>query len=146
MTLKEFGNSLETTPFWKEGFVIWFFNLLPAFLAVLTIATFFLMKKFHNSQIRKVIIAFSLVIGISLLAGIWSYNIERFDLKIQTQQVNLGFKAKVALIADLHIGRFKDKTWMERVINETNKIENLDAVLVAGDWTYWPKDISKEGL
>jgi uncharacterized protein len=88
----------------------------------------------------------SLVVACGLLLGIWGNSFERFDLKVNTQQVNLGFKTKVALFSDIHIGRFKDKNWVEKVINETNKIENLDAVLVAGDWTYWPKDISKEGF
>jgi uncharacterized protein len=146
MTLKEFANSLETAPFWKEGFVIWFFNLLPFFLVIVVIVSFFLLKKIDKPLVRKKIIALSLIIGISLLAGILGSSFERFDLKVQTQQVNLGFKAKVALFSDIHIGRFKDKAWVEKVINETNKIENLDAIVVAGDWTYWPKDISKEGF
>jgi uncharacterized protein len=146
MTIKQLGNMLESTTFWKEGFVIGFFNLFPIFLLLLVIYTWWILKNKLNVWTPVATLVISFLLGLSIILGIWGYNFERFDLHVETQQVNLGFKAKVAIFSDIHIGRFKDKNWLERVINETNKIENLDAVLVAGDWTYWPKDISKEGF
>jgi uncharacterized protein len=146
MTLKQLGNMLESTPFWKEGLVNVFFGLLPVFLVVLLLATFWITRTIDSEIWKKIVYGLSIVVACGLLLGIWGNSFERFDLRVETQQVNLGFKAKVALFSDIHIGRFKDKNWVEKVINETNKIENLDAVLVAGDWTYWPKDISKEGF
>jgi uncharacterized protein len=146
MTLKEFGNSLESTPFWKEGFVNMFFGLLPVFLIILIVGTIWVNRRIVDRFWQRLLNIVSLILAVSLLLGVWGNSFERFDLRLETQQVNLGFKAKVALFSDIHIGRFKDSTWVEKVISETNKIENLDAVLVAGDWTYWPKDISKEGF
>jgi uncharacterized protein len=146
MTLKEFGNSLESTPFWKEGFVNMFFGLLPVFLIILIVGTIWINRRIVDKFWQRLLNIVSLILVVSLLLGIWGNSFERFDLRLQTQQVNLGFKAKVALFSDIHIGRFKDNTWVEKIISETNKIENLDAVLVAGDWTYWPADISKEGF
>jgi uncharacterized protein len=146
MTLKEFGNSLENTPIWKEGLINIIFGLLPIFLVGLLLITFWVNPKVGSKFWKRLVYGVSVVLASLLLLGIWGSSYERFDLKVKTQQVNLRFKAKVALFSDIHIGRFKDKTWVDKVILETNKIENLDAVLVAGDWTYWPKDISKEGF
>jgi uncharacterized protein len=146
MTLKEFGNSLESTPFWKEGLVNVFFGLLPVFLVGLLFATFWITRTIDNEIWKKIVYGLSIVVACGLLLGIWGNSFERFDLKVNTQQVNLGFKAKIALFADIHIGKFKDKNWVDKVIKETNKIENLDAVLVAGDWTYNPKVITKEAF
>jgi uncharacterized protein len=144
MTLKQLGNLLEETTFWKEGFVIGFFNMLPVFLIFTIVLTWWIWRKQNKSWFRNINVWIGIAVSCSLILGIWGYNFERFDLRVETQQVNLGFKAKVALFSDIHIGRFKDKSWVEKVISETNKIENLDAILVAGDWTYWPKEISKE--
>jgi uncharacterized protein len=146
MNLREYGHYLESLPIFGEGFLLSFFNLLPVFLVLFVILAFFLLKRFRQSLVRKIIIGLSLIIGIGLVAGIWSYSFERFDLQVKTQQVNLGFKAKVAIFADIHIGKFKGKTWVDKVVEETNKIENLDAVLVAGDWTYNPKVITKQAF
>jgi uncharacterized protein len=80
------------------------------------------------------------------MLGIWGNSFERFSLQVKTQKIELGFDAKIAVFSDIHIGKFKDKSWVQKVIAETNKIKNLDAIVVAGDWTYWPKNTSKEGF
>jgi uncharacterized protein len=146
MTLKEFGNSLENTPIWKEGLINMIFGLLPVLLVILFLITFWVNRKIGNKFWKRLVYGVSVVLASLLLLGIWGSSFERFDLKVNTQKVNLGFKAKVALFSDMHIGRFKDKNWVDKVISETNKIENLDAVLVAGDWTYYPKVITKEAF
>ena len=146
MNLKEFGNLLEQTSFWKEGFIIGLFDMLPIVLFIFLVALTWIF--YHQTRIfnQKFVLVIGTVFTLSLLLGIWGYNFERFDLKVVNQDVKVGLNAKVALFSDIHIGRFKDKTWVDKVINKTNKLENLDAVLVAGDWTYWPRDISKEGF
>jgi uncharacterized protein len=143
MTLKQLGNMLEDTSFWKEGFVIGLFNFLPVVLIVFLIACIWICRK-HNKVWYKCSIG--ILVSLALVLGIWGYNFERFWLRVNYQDVKVGFNAKIALFSDIHIGRFKDKNWVDKVIAETNKIENLDAVLVPGDWTYWPQTISKEGF
>jgi uncharacterized protein len=146
MNLKQLGNMLEDTTFWKEGFVVGFFDLLPVFLIVFLALIIWIFRKQAKAFNKKFVIIVGVLVTLPLLLGIWGYNFERNWLQVNEQKVQVGFKAKIALFSDIHIGRFKDKNWVDKVIAETNKIENLDAVLVAGDWTYWPKDISKAGF
>jgi uncharacterized protein len=146
MTLKEFGNSLENTPIWKEGLINAIFGLVPIFLVVIFLVNFWLDRKLQSKFWKRLVYCVSVVLASLLLLGTWGSSFERFNLQVNTQQVKLGFKAKVALFSDIHIGRFKDKTWVDKVIGETNKIENLDAILVAGDWTYYPKVITREAF
>jgi hypothetical protein len=55
MTLKEFGNSLESTPFWKEGLVNVFFGLLPVFLVGLLLATFWINRNMQSKFWKKLV-------------------------------------------------------------------------------------------
>lgn len=146
MNIREFGHWLEETKFWKDGLITRFFDILPMFFIIDIILLIVIFDQQNKSVLHWISFGIGVKIAIILILGIWGYNLERFDLKIVNQDVKVGFQAKIALFSDIHIGRFKDKNWIDRVINETNKIENLDAVLVAGDWTYWPKDISKQGF
>jgi uncharacterized protein len=146
MNLKELGNMLEQTSFWKEGFIIMLFNFLPIVLSIALVLIIWIFKKQKKAFNQKYISVVGILVTIPLLLGIWGYNFERHWLQVDNHELKTGFNAKVALFSDIHIGRFKDKSWVDKVVAETNKIENLDAVLVAGDWTYWPKNISKEGF
>lgn len=146
MNLKEFGNLLESTLIWKEGFINLIFGLLPIFLALLLLVTFWIDAVLRNKFWKRLVYSLSVSFASLLLLLIWGSGIERFNLQVFTEQVNLGFKSKIALFSDIHIGRFKDKNWVDKVISETNKIENLDAILVAGDWTYYPKVITKQAF
>jgi uncharacterized protein len=146
MTLKQFGNMLEDTSFWKEGFVIGLFNFLPVILVIFVIASISIYRKQNKVWDRRLVGFVGILVSLALVLGIWGYNFERFWLQVNYQDAKVGFNAKIALFSDIHIGRFKDKKWVDKVIAETNKIENLDAVLVPGDSTYWPTTISKEGF
>ena len=146
MILKQFTYLLEQTSFQQKSFVASFFNLLPVLLVVIIIVSGLLYVKSDNVLSQGLILSFGVLLSFILILGIWGTSFERFDLKVNKQKVEMGFNAKIALFSDIHIGRFKDKNWVNKVIIEINKIENLDAVLVAGDWTYWPKNISKKGF
>jgi uncharacterized protein len=146
MTLKEFGNMLEETPVFKEGLINTIFGSLPVVLVLFLILIFWMYSRQKKAFNKKYVIVVGVTISLGLLLGIWGSSFERFWLQVDNHELKTGFNAKVALFSDIHIGRYKDKNWVDKVIVETNKIENLDAVLVAGDWTYWPKNISKEGF
>ncbi len=52
--------------------------------------------------------------------------------------IETGFKAKIVLISDLHIGAYNSPKFLERVVEKVNSIENVDFVVIAGDITYYP--------
>lgn len=60
---------------------------------------------------------------------------------IQVEQTTLpgtGVTARVALISDIHLGVYKNRAFLERVVDRINALP-VDAVVIAGDLTYEPK-------
>jgi uncharacterized protein len=51
--------------------------------------------------------------------------------------IKVGFKARVALISDYHVGIYKDPAFLAQVVEKLNAMQ-LDAVLIAGDHSYEP--------
>lgn len=66
---------------------------------------------------------------------IYARFIEPNLLFIHHYKIHTGFHAKYALIADLHLGIYNDETILERTVEKINN-QNVDAVLIAGDFTY----------
>lgn len=58
-------------------------------------------------------------------------------LHTRTTVLNLGFKAKIALISDIHLGIYKSPSYLKKVVARLNELD-VDAVLIAGDLTYHP--------
>jgi predicted MPP superfamily phosphohydrolase len=50
-----------------------------------------------------------------------------------TLQLPIAAPADIALVSDLHVGRFKDQRYLQRVVDRLNAMP-LDAVLIAGDF------------
>lgn len=67
---------------------------------------------------------------------------------MQTKEttIDVWFESDVALIADLHLWPYKWKRYLSRVVNEINQLSDIDAVLVAGDFTYEPLKTDTESL
>jgi uncharacterized protein len=63
--------------------------------------------------------------------------VERQRIVVRETTLELGFEARIAHIADLHLGLFKDEHFAARVVERLNTLD-VDAVLVSGDWTYEP--------
>jgi len=75
------------------------------------------------------------IVALGLLVLFWSYFIERNIIIIREEVIETGFEAKIGLIADFHLGQWKDEEFLERVVNKVNNLE-LDYVFIAGDFTY----------
>ncbi len=88
------------------------------------------------------------VIAYTLLAGslvtAWSFFIERNWIRFNEINLDKGWNSRVVVISDQHLGVYKDHKYMERVVAKINTLENIDAVLIPGDLTYYPKDLKKE--
>ena len=50
------------------------------------------------------------------------------------------------LIADMHLGIYKDERYLYRVVDQINQLKDIDAVMIAGDFTYEPTDISVDAF
>ena len=81
--------------------------------------------------------------GILLLS--YSFFIERNWIKINEYTISASFEYKIALISDLHLGKWKDEKFLEKVVNKINtqvSENSVEAVFIAGDFTYHPEKIS----
>jgi len=79
-----------------------------------------------------------LIMMLLSLLFIYARFIEPQLLFVNHYKIETGFKAKYALIADLHLGMYNDESILERVVEKINN-EEIDAVLIAGDFTYEPQ-------
>jgi uncharacterized protein len=64
--------------------------------------------------------------------------IEPSQIAIRQTSIDIWVGKKIALIADLHFGVYKDWTYLQRVVNVINKQKWIDYVFIAGDFTFWP--------
>ncbi len=53
-------------------------------------------------------------------------------------KIETGFKAKYALISDTHLGIYNNESILERAVEKIN-LEDVDALFIAGDFTYEPQ-------
>lgn len=69
---------------------------------------------------------------------IWSRFIEPQQIQVKHTTIDVGVDSKVVLISDLHLGVFKDRVFLQKVVNQINRLEGIDMVLIAGDFTFEP--------
>lgn len=87
------------------------------------------------------------LIGIGALLGCaviaWARFIEPQRLVVRETVLGRECGAQVALISDIHFGKFTRADDLQRLIDRLNTLP-IDAVLVAGDWTFGPPhDLAK---
>ncbi len=78
--------------------------------------------------------AFALVLAVSAL---YARFVEPYQIVIRESSMRVGAPLRIALIADVHIGLFQGRERMQQIVDTLNTL-NVDAVVVAGDWTYEP--------
>ncbi|WOB06268.1 metallophosphoesterase [Piscinibacter gummiphilus] len=85
-------------------------------------------------------IAAALVAGSAFATGAalaWARFIEPQRLVVRETRLGQQCGAQVALISDIHFGKFTRERELNRLVDRLNTLP-IDAVLVAGDWTYGP--------
>ncbi len=89
----------------------------------------------------------SLIIFLSFMSCLFIYArfVEPKILLVNNYKINTGFKVKFALISDIHLGIYNNSSILERTVEKINKL-NVDAVLIAGDFTYEPQFTSFDEL
>lgn len=86
---------------------------------------------------KKVSTGFAVVTIIGLILGIYARFIEPNMLIVKHTPIKTGYSLKLALISDMHYGLFSTPQQMQRLVDKLNTLD-VDAVVVAGDWTYEP--------
>lgn len=71
---------------------------------------------------------------------IYSRFIEPQIIVEQKQKIQVWFKSRIVVISDIHLWAYKDSSFLKRVVEKINNLENIDAVLIAWDLTYIPQD------
>gem|GEM_PF-2118472 len=107
------------------------------FLALVLFLIFKKRKQFSQNILHTTILFFFLFLS---LLFIYSRFIERNLILTKTTKIETGFSAKIVVISDIHLGPYKNHKFLERIVNKINKIEDADAVLIAGDLTYYPEE------
>ncbi len=122
--------------------LIFYFSYLSfPFLILLIIISIKRKRSVKKSKIFLIAIIFLFLLTLSF---IYSRFIERNIIKTETTKIKVGFSAKIIVISDIHLGAYKDADFLKRVVEKINKIENVDAVLIPGDFTYYPnKNLEK---
>ncbi len=77
---------------------------------------------------------------------IYSRFIEPNMIYINKIEIDVGFKGKLVVISDTHLGIYKGRGFLDRVVNKINEIEDVDATIIAGDLTYHADDEQLEYL
>lgn len=67
----------------------------------------------------------------------WGRFIEPNTLRVHETTLGTSCGVRVALISDLHVGLYVRQADLQRLVERLNSLD-VDAVLVAGDWTYEP--------
>lgn len=97
----------------------------------------FAAQKSFKKRNRKIFILLTVVIFFNAVF-VYAHLIERNILITPQTKIKTGFTLKAAVIADIHLGLYKDERFFSRVVYKINRIDNLDCVLIPGDFTYYP--------
>ena len=97
---------------------------------------------YFRKRINKFIFIILILLSVFL---IWIRFVEPRIIIERETNINTGFNSKIILISDIHLGQNKNEKYLARVVDKINEIDNVDYVLIAGDFTYNPKkeDIPK---
>jgi len=101
-------------------------------LPFIGLAFFLYLNKSQKSKILQI----SFLLAVLLFS--WVRFVEPNIILTKEHKISNINEKRVALIADLHLGVYKDDSFLKRVTTKINQIPNLDAVLIAGDFTFYP--------
>ena len=89
---------------------------------------------FGRRRFRSALAALALAVCACLA---WGRFVEPHLLQVRETTLGSSCGVRVALISDVHLGLYTREDVLEHLVDRLNTL-NVDAVLVAGDWTYEP--------
>ena len=118
-------------------------NLSYLSIPFLFLILFLIFRKRKDDSKRKISLSMLILLLIGLLLFIYSRFIERNLIVKSTTRIKTGFSAKLVVFSDIHLGVYKDSYFLSRIVNKINEIKDVDAVLIPGDFTYYPDDLEE---
>ena len=92
---------------------------------------------------RKKFLLFDVLFLVFCVVFLWCRFVEPHWLRVQETELNgLNVHADVVLVADLHTGIFKGRSFVERLVEKVNAID-AQFIILAGDYVY---EMSPENL
>ncbi len=93
---------------------------------------------------RRLLAGITMLVALALSAALaWARFIEPTQLVVRETTLGQQCGVRVALISDIHLGLFMREPDLQRLVDHLNALP-VDAVLVAGDWTYQPpRDLAR---
>jgi predicted MPP superfamily phosphohydrolase len=70
----------------------------------------------------------------------WLWFWETNAIKTRTTRIETGWEGRYILVSDLHVGMWKKEGYVRKVVTKLNAIPGVEAIFVAGDWVFHPKD------
>ena len=101
---------------------------------------FLLVKKKEKVYKNKVLFVLIILALITTVSFLYARFIEPQIILIKNTQIETGFSAKFVVISDIHLGVYKGTHFLERIVEKINTIEQVDAVLIPGDFIYYPQE------
>jgi len=79
----------------------------------------------------------SMTLLAAALLFVWARFVEPQIILVHEHRAAVGFPARIALVADLHMGVYKGTWFLERLVGRLNELD-VDVVMIAGDFTEDP--------
>lgn len=98
---------------------------------------FFLLYRLIRLLIRWRVFPFLLLAGASFLF-VWMRFWEPQQIDVVSETIDIDVNQRVVFISDLHLWVYKDRVYLQKVVNRINRLRNVDYVLIAWDLTYDP--------
>jgi predicted MPP superfamily phosphohydrolase len=77
------------------------------------------------------------VLLLCALVFTWARFVEPQLITVSEHRASPGFRGKIALVSDIHMGLYKGTGFLRRLVERLNSLD-VDVVLIAGDLTYEP--------
>lgn len=95
-----------------------------------------LLWRWRRDRRHRAMLAF-LLLGCGVFA--WARFVEPQLIRVDhTELRGTGMQARIALVSDIHLGVYKDRRFLERLVERLDALP-VDAVVIAGDLTYEPQ-------
>jgi uncharacterized protein len=93
------------------------------------------LSHFNMHKYKKPIIIILSIVVLLILAINWIWFIETRMIQVKESTIDTGFKSRFVLISDIHVGWYKNADYVNEIADKINAINNIDFVIIAGDWT-----------
>lgn len=113
-----------------------------SYLAIpfLVFLIFFIIKKRKTLFKCKLLLFVTFIFFLLAMSFVYARFVERNMIITKTTKIKTGFSSRVIVVSDLHLGDYKNSNFLKRVVRKINKNSDIDAVLIPGDFVYYPSE------